>query len=553
MPGAMAACSGHRAVSLSASRTRRWYASCSCLQHRFAARKEFMSAVVQSLLSRRTVGARKQAAQAAKPPGMTASVAQPIDAHQVTQPILFKRQPALAALFSTTRAAAPAAIACLSLYATAKLYGIAFTEFFSTLMALVTVLSIFLLQPPGNTAAELLSLRRSIVFGLLARWLLLLAGLVIVSYATDFSGRSLWMYPPGAILTWVLLTPLLVVIATLAIHELRRRVMCTPGNSRAAVFAGCSEAGLHLARRFAQHPELCMAVRGFFDDRSPQRLGTAQGLLGRLPELPAYVKRHGIDVIFIALPLRHIRRVHDLLHALGDTTASLYYVPDVFVSDLFEARAGEILGVPVIAMRETPFHGYRGVAKRLIDVTIASLLLVLMAPLLMSIAVGIRLTSPGPVIFRQRRYGLDGREIVVYKFRTMSVVEDSGWLTQAQRNDERVTRFGRFLRRWSLDEFPQLINVLQGRMSLVGPRPHAVAHNEEYRRLIRGYMVRHKVPPGITGLAQVNGLRGETRRLKDMQRRVQLDLQYVRGWSLWLDLKILALTVPVLFRSDRAY
>jgi putative colanic acid biosynthesis UDP-glucose lipid carrier transferase len=172
---------------------------------------------------------------------------------------------------------------------------------------------------------------------------------------------------------------------------------------------------------------------------------------------------------------------------------------------------------------------------------------------LLMVAAAIKLTSKGPVLFRQRRYGLDGHEIIIYKFRTMTVAEDNGWFDQTRRDDHRVTPLGRFLRRWSLDEFPQLVNVLQGRMSLVGPRPHAVAHNEEYRRLIKGYMIRHKVPPGITGLAQIKGCRGETPRLADMQARVRFDLEYVRNWSLLLDLRILLMTVPKIFNTDKAY
>ena len=298
-----------------------------------------------------------------------------------------------------------------------------------------------------------------------------------------------------------------------------------------------------------------MTVKGFFDDRSAQRLDATphQPLLGPLSQLPEFIKNNDIDVIFIALPLRHIRRVQDLLHALGDTTVSMYYLPDVLVSDQFQARVGEILGVPVIAMRESPFYGYRGAAKRLMDLVIASLVLLFTGPFLLAIAAAIRLTSKGPVLFRQRRYGLDGREIVIYKFRTMTVTEDAGWMNQASPNDARVTPLGRFLRRYSLDEMPQLINVLQGRMSLVGPRPHAVGHNEEYRRLIKDYMVRHKVPPGLTGLAQIKGFRGATPRLQDMQGRVHYDLEYLRNWSLLLDLKILVLTVPKLFQTDKAF
>jgi putative colanic acid biosynthesis UDP-glucose lipid carrier transferase len=187
------------------------------------------------------------------------------------------------------------------------------------------------------------------------------------------------------------------------------------------------------------------------------------------------------------------------------------------------------------------------------DIGLASLALLALAPLLLLVAALVKLSSPGPVFFRQRRYGLDGDEIRVYKFRTMTVTEDGDQIRQATRDDERVTPFGRLLRRYSLDELPQLINVLEGSMSLVGPRPHAVAHNELYRKLIKGYMIRHKVLPGITGLAQVSGCRGETTRLEDMQARVQYDLEYLRHWTPLLDLKIMFRTVALLLSDSKAY
>jgi len=223
------------------------------------------------------------------------------------------------------------------------------------------------------------------------------------------------------------------------------------------------------------------------------------------------------------------------------------------VFDLIQARSGEIQGIPVGAMCETPFYGYRGVTKRLTDIVLTTGVLFATTPLLALIAILVKLTSPGPVIFKQRRYGLDGQEIVVYKFRTMRVTEDGTRIQQASRSDPRITKIGAILRRYSLDELPQLINVLQGRMSLVGPRPHAVAHNEEYRKLIKGYMVRHKVLPGITGLAQVNGCRGETTQLVEMERRVNYDLDYLRHWTPMLDLKIVLKTAVKVFRDDKAY
>jgi putative colanic acid biosynthesis UDP-glucose lipid carrier transferase len=276
-------------------------------------------------------------------------------------------------------------------------------------------------------------------------------------------------------------------------------------------------------------------------------------LIGSLADLGGYVKQHRTDVIFIALPIRHVKRVMDLLDDLRDTTASIYYVPDIFVFDLVQARSGEIQGIPVVAMCETPFYGYRGVAKRLTDIILSVVILLLLLPLLVIVAMMVKWTSPGPIIFKQRRYGLDGREIAVYKFRTMYVTEDGPQIRQASKSDERITPIGALLRRSSLDELPQLINVLQGRMSLVGPRPHAVAHNEEYRKLIKGYMVRHKVLPGITGLAQVNGCRGETANLEEMEARVNYDLDYLRHWSPTLDIKIILLTVVKVFRDDKAY
>jgi putative colanic acid biosynthesis UDP-glucose lipid carrier transferase len=310
-----------------------------------------------------------------------------------------------------------------------------------------------------------------------------------------------------------------------------------------------------LARRLRANPGMQLEVRGFFDDRSSERLAMESDakLMGSLSDLGEYVKVNRTDVIFIALPIRHLTRVMNLLDDLRDTTASIYYVPDIFVFDLIQARSGEIHGIPVVAMCETPFYGYRGVTKRLTDVVLSLGILMLLMPLLAMIAIMVKLSSPGPIIFKQRRYGLDGREIAVYKFRTMTVVEDGDQIKQASRTDSRITRIGSILRRTSLDELPQLINVLQGRMSLVGPRPHAVAHNEEYRKLIKGYMVRHKVLPGITGLAQVNGCRGETVELKDMEARVNYDLDYLRRWTPMLDLQIIALTIIKVFRDDKAY
>jgi putative colanic acid biosynthesis UDP-glucose lipid carrier transferase len=202
---------------------------------------------------------------------------------------------------------------------------------------------------------------------------------------------------------------------------------------------------------------------------------------------------------------------------------------------------------------ENPLYGVDGIVKRLFDLIVSLFLLVVLAVPMMVIAVAIKVTSSGPVFFRQRRYGLDGQEILVWKFRTMTVCEDGHSVTQAKKDDSRVTRVGAFLRRTSLDEVPQLFNVIDGNMSLVGPRPHAAAHNEQYRKMIEGYMLRHKVKPGITGLAQIRGWRGETNTLQKMQRRVECDHEYIREWSIWLDVRILLRTILIVLKGENAY
>jgi putative colanic acid biosynthesis UDP-glucose lipid carrier transferase len=296
-------------------------------------------------------------------------------------------------------------------------------------------------------------------------------------------------------------------------------------------------------------------VLGFFDDRELERLEhrAEYPILGRLADLPEYVKKGRIDVIYLSLPMASQARILNLLEALRDTTASIYFVPDTFVTDLIQGRMDTVNGAPVVAVCESPFTGVNAGIKRASDIVLSLLILLLLAPLLLLIALGVKLSSPGPAIFRQRRYGLDGREIVVYKFRSMTVLEDGNAIQQARKEDDRFTAFGRFLRRNSLDELPQFINVLQGRMSIVGPRPHAVAHNELYRKLIRGYMLRHKVRPGITGWAQVNGLRGETETLDKMKARIDCDLEYLRNWTMRLDLFIIAKTAWLVLRGGSAH
>lgn len=452
-------------------------------------------------------------------------------------------------VLATLRAIMPALVSIWTLYVVVGFFGEPFGDRFLALCVLLALLAPVVVQVQQANSSQLLARQWPTAASLLGRWLLLLIVLLAIGYLTRFSSQ----FPRRVILTWAVLTPAPLIIFSLGINEVMRKLLFSAENARRAVFAGCNEVSLQMAGRLRDNVELSLAVAGFFDDRSPERLGFDGRLLGGLSDLASYVKANGVDVIFIALPMRHVQRVMNLLEDLRDTTASIYYVPDIFVFDLIQARTGEVGGMPVVAMCETPFFGYRGVVKRLMDLGIASVALIMLAPLLLLVGLLVRLTSPGPALFKQRRYGLDGQEILVYKFRTMTVLEDGDSIRQATRDDARVTRLGRFLRRYSVDELPQLFNVLGGTMSLVGPRPHAVAHNEQYRKLIKGYMIRHKVLPGITGLAQVRGCRGETQTLEQMEARVTYDLDYLRRWSPGLDLRIIAETLLLLLVDRKAY
>jgi putative colanic acid biosynthesis UDP-glucose lipid carrier transferase len=470
----------------------------------------------------------------------------------MSEPFILKNHLAIAVI-AGLQMIVPALIAVALLYIILDLYHIPVDQSYNSMAALVALLALLLPRPPHTVQNQLASNSIPIAMGVVVRWMVLLAALLAIGYATKFSAH----YSRRAVLTWAVLGPAFIVIATLALQEVMRRFLRDPANARETVLAGCTESSLALARRLRHSPDFGMKVHGFFDDRGRERLNLDLDpevqLLGRLNDLPTYVRANKVDVIFIALPVRQVTRIIELIDQLRDTTASMYYLPDIAVFDLIQARSMVIEGIPALSMCESPFFGYRAIAKRATDVLISAAALLLAAPLMIAIAVLVHLSSQGPIIFRQRRYGLNGEEIMVYKFRTMKVTDDGPTIVQATKSDPRTTRIGRFLRRYSLDELPQLMNVLAGQMSLVGPRPHAVAHNEAYRKLIKGYMVRHKVKPGITGLAQVNGLRGETRNLEQMEERVRYDLEYLRNWSFELDIAILWKTVLCVFHDAKAY
>ncbi len=469
----------------------------------------------------------------------------------MTDPVMFTRGFSIA-LVALLQAIMPPVIAVGMLVLLCRVYDAEFVQFFQVLALSVAVLSSLLPRGRTNGQTPVVPATVPLALSVLVRWMVIIAILLGIGYVTKYSEE----FSRRVVLTWVVVTPALLVIVALYLHEAMRRLLNDPQDKRRIAFVGCTDVSLALADRITKNSgTLGLTVAGFFDDRGPDRLGSCGDMprLGALIDIVDAVQDKQIDAIFVALPIRQVQRVMDLVEELRNTTVSIYYVPDLLVFDLLQSRTGEILGVPVVSMCETPFYGYGGLVKRITDVVFALGILVMATPLMLLVALAVKLTSRGPALFTQRRYGLDGREILVYKFRTMTVLEDGAHVPQATRTDSRITPLGRFLRRYSLDELPQLFNVLRGNMSLVGPRPHAIAHNEEYRRLIKGYMVRHKAPPGITGLAQINGCRGETSRIEEMQARVNYDLEYLRRWSPLLDLKILALTAVRILRDEKAY
>jgi putative colanic acid biosysnthesis UDP-glucose lipid carrier transferase len=414
---------------------------------------------------------------------------------------------------------------------------------------LTLCLLIFALTFPGRNRFGDRPLNAAVDIG--TSWISLLVILALCGYAT----RSLGFFDERVLMWWAVLTPVLQWLAVFSGRKLLRRLASSPENRRSAVVVGAGALGVKVSRAFEARGDIGLSFLGYFDDRADDRVdddATGQRL-GNLKQVAPYVRLHGVHEVYITLPLGSQPRIVELLEQVQGTTASIFFVPDVFGISIIQGRLQDMNGVPVVGLQETPFTGTNRLVKRVSDLVLASIILLLIAPVLLAIFIGVKLSSPGPAIFRQRRNGLDGEEIIVYKFRSMRAQDNGAVVVQATKDDPRITPFGAFIRRTSLDELPQFVNVLQGRMSIVGPRPHAVAHNEQYRQIIKAYMVRHKVKPGITGWAQVNGHRGETDTIEKMQARVEYDLEYLRNWSLGLDLQIIARTVKLVFFDHNAY
>jgi undecaprenyl-phosphate glucose phosphotransferase len=446
-----------------------------------------------------------------------------------------------------------AGLVVLALYVACRLYPQEWSEP-NTLAALLAVIAFhFIAEVNGLYRSWRGAPMKHEAFLVLSTWTIAAPVLLFLAFITKTSAH----YSRFIVSTWFALTPVFIIfwrlIVRVALMEVRRHGR----NSRTVAIAGITPMAERIAERITSDPYSGMRIVGFFDDRKPERAHQMTRdygpIVGDLDKLVEEAKEGRVDRVYITLPLKAEPRINAIVHKLADTTATVYVVADFLVFDLLHAQWSAVGDVPVVSIFDTPFHGVSGWLKRVEDIVLGCIILTLISIPMAIIAVGVKLSSSGPVFFKQRRYGLNGREIRVLKFRTMTVCEDGPVVAQAQKNDSRVTRFGAILRQTSLDELPQFLQVLTGEMSIVGPRPHAVAHNELYRSKIYGYMLRHKVKPGITGWAQVNGWRGETETLDKMERRLEHDLEYIRNWGLFLDLKIILLTIFGSKKSENAY
>ncbi len=371
-------------------------------------------------------------------------------------------------------------------------------------------------------------------------WALTVPVLLFLGFAT----KTTMEFSRAVTVAWFVAAPITLVMWRAGFRALLSSIRSRGHNTRRVGIAGATACAQRLAETLTRSPSLGLQVHGIYDDRIKRRHAITEApVLGDLDRLVEHAKGGELDVVYVTLPLRAETRITQLVSRLADTTATVYIVPEFHAYDLLGARWQKVGQIPVVSIFDSPFHGLGGWYKRTEDLLLGSIALCIVAIPMLFIALAIKLDSRGPVFFRQTRYGLNGKPIRVWKFRTMTVCEDGDVVHQATRNDCRITRTGEVLRRLSLDELPQLFNVLAGGMSLVGPRPHAVAHNEAYRAKIHGYMLRHKVKPGITGWAQVNGWRGETDTIDKMEQRIAHDLSYIHNWSLLLDIKIIFMTV----------
>ena len=377
--------------------------------------------------------------------------------------------------------------------------------------------------------------------------------LLLIAYLT----KTTAIYSRVTITLWFFLMPAILISWRFLAYKAQFSLFKTHSHLKRVAIIGANDVGNEVAQSIKTDASLGYQFIGFYDDREQARQRTADNLqgtiIGNFNDAVLAAQFHDIDILYIALPFAAEKRMISLLNKLGDSAVAVHIIPNFFIYNIIHARWHDIGNYQALSIYDTPFYGAGSVVKKIEDVLLSSIILLLISLPMLLISIAIKISSPGPVLFKQKRYGINGKELIVYKFRSMTVCDNGAIIKQATKNDVRITKLGTFLRKTSLDELPQFFNVINGSMSIVGPRPHAVAHNEEYRKKISCYMLRHMVKPGITGWAQINGFRGETKHLEQMKKRVEYDLYYIRNWTLIWDLKIIFLTIFKGFINKNAY
>lgn len=413
-------------------------------------------------------------------------------------------------------------------------------------LAVLTVLLMAVIYQANGVYAFTLSLADRFVNQARA-WAIVLVLIIIVSFVTKTSERL----SREVLIIWAFTAYLAQCLAYFFVNAIQSR---SKEEIIPTLLIGARELGQHLATNINDNQWIPDQIIGVLEDsdlhKNQWKLPDVP-VLGSLDDIDKIIQDHRIRRVYIALPMQQSALVKPIYLNLAEHNIDVIWAPDIFGVNLLNHSVREVAGVPIISLSETPLIGSAAFLKTVMDFSIAIGALIITTPIMLITAVIIKLTSSGPILFSQKRHGWDGKIITVYKFRSMKLHEEqSGQLKQASKEDDRITWIGKIIRRTSIDELPQLFNVLSGSMSIVGPRPHAVVHNEYYSDKIKAYMSRHRVKPGLTGLAQVNGLRGETQTLESMADRVQFDLAYINNWSPWLDIQIMFRTIFVLFGKN---
>lgn len=433
-------------------------------------------------------------------------------------------------------------------------YSEVFSEHYAGLMLFFALITVLLFQAFGVYSEELFSNRLRFRLMLLC-WMTAFTFLIFMHQALDLFG----LISSRQLLYWFVCSLLLFGAERLALLVALKALMKQGRFLQNSIILGGTENGIQIARYMQQHRDIRTTVLGFIDDRESRVGAEIAGLpvLGNTDALEHMIRREQVQQVLVALPWNAESRITQLVSRLKQMPVSVMLVPDMLALRHAHHRITEVAGLPMFNASELPLKGWSPLIKRAEDLILASIALTLLAPVMIALAVAIKLDSPGPVLFRQKRYGYNNRLIEVYKFRSMyHQMADANAEQQTTRDDARVTRIGAFIRRTSLDELPQLLNVLLGSMSMVGPRPHATATKAAgilFEDAVETYSARHRVKPGITGWAQVNGYRGETDTLEKIEKRVEYDLEYIENWSVWLDLYILFRTLPAVAFSKEAY